>query len=94
MAEILTLTAPIVPPSITTWRVTFLGLDWDAATISIRLRGPNGEVKTCGYQGSAATSMMVALNKANLSSNSLHKRVLTQLVSDGEIAGTISGSPD
>jgi len=94
MAEIVTLTAPIVPPTLTTYRVVMLSLDWDSASIAIRLKGTNGETKFCGYQGATALSMMTTLNKANLTANSLQKRVLTQLISDGEIAGAISGSPD
>lgn len=94
MAELVTLTTAITTPNLTTYRVVGLHLDWDAATIGIRLRGTNGEIKTAGYQGAAATTLMTQLNKANLTSNSLHKRILTQLIADGELAGTISGSPD
>jgi len=94
MPEIVTLTTPVTPPSLTTYRVVMLAMDWDSASIAIRLKGTNGETKFCGYQGATATTLMVALNKANLTSNSLQKRVLTQLIADGEIAGTISGSPD
>lgn len=94
MAELVTLTAPIVPPTLTTYRVVMLAMDWDAATITIRLKGTNGETKTCGYQGATATTLMTSLNKANLTANSLQRRVLAQLITDGEIAGAISGSPD
>jgi hypothetical protein len=37
---------------------------------------------------------MAALNKADLSSNSLQKRVLQKLIDDGVIPGTVSGAPD
>jgi hypothetical protein len=94
MAEIVTLTSPITPPSLTTYSVRMIQMDLDVPTIVIRLRGTNGEIKTCSYAGATATTLMIALNKANLTSNSLQRRVLTQLIADGEISGTISGSPD
>lgn len=94
MAEIVTLTTPVTTPNLTTYRVVAVAFDWDAATIGIRLRGTNGESRTCGYQGSAATTLMTALNKVDLSTTSLQKRVLQRLIADGEIAGAISGSPD
>ena len=92
--EILTLTSPIVPPSITTWRVNFLALSWDNQSITIGLKGPNGEDKNHSYAGVTATTFMTALNKANLSVTSLHRRIIERLVTDGVIAGNISGSPD
>ena len=46
-------------------------------------------------QGEPATVMMTALNKADLTVNSLQKRILEQLVSDGKLApGTVTGTPD
>lgn len=92
--EIITLTTPVTTPSITTWRVSSLLLDWDAALIAISLRGSGGERLNHAYTGANATSQMTALNKANLSTNSLHKRVIQKLIDDGMLAGTISGSPD
>jgi len=92
VAEIITLTSPV--PSITNYRVAELRLNWAAGHIHVGLLGPNNETATCEYSGAAATALMTALNKANLTSNSLHRRVLSQLVSDGKLAGTISGIPD
>lgn len=94
MAEVLDLTVPIVVPSITSYRVVRLTFDWEAAVISIGLRGPNGEFRDFAYNGEIATTLMIALNKANLSTQSLQRRVLARLVNDGLLAGTISGSPD
>ena len=94
MAELITLTTPVVPPTLTTYSVRMIALDRDAATISIRLRGTNGETKTCSYNGPAASALIVSLNKANLSVTSLERRVLDRLIADGELAGTVSGSPD
>jgi len=95
MAEKLDLTSAITAPSVTDYRVSRLLLDWDGARIAVGLKGPNGELRTEGYTGAAATNLMVTLNKANLSTTSLHKRVLNQLVADGKLpAGTVSGTPD
>ncbi len=93
MAEQLDLTSPVVIPNVANYRVSVLSLLWDDAVISIALRDNNGQVLSFSYNGAQATSMMTVLNKANLTSNSLHKRVLNQLVSDGFLAGTVSGSP-
>ena len=90
--EILTITSP--PPQQTTWRVNEVYFNWDAQSIQIGLKGTNGEAKHHTYSGATAASLMVSLNKANLSTTSLHKRIINQLVSDGVIAGTVSGSPD
>ena len=92
--ETLTLTAAIVPPSITSYRVSLLQLDWDGAAITIRLRGPNNEQREHIYSGSTATTLMNQLNTLNMSTTSLHKRLLQRLVSDGVLAGTVTGSPD
>jgi hypothetical protein len=90
--EILSITTP--PPQQTTWRVNEVYFNWNAASIQIGLIGTNGEAKHHTYSGAVATSLLVSLNKANLSTTSLHKRIINQLVSDGVIAGTVSGSPD
>lgn len=92
MPEIVTLTVAL--PQLTTYKVNELHLNWGAASIQIGLIGTNGEAKHHNYSGTTATVFMTALNKANLSTTSLHKRILERLVTDGVIAGTISGSPD
>lgn len=96
MAEQLDLTNPEVKPQVTTafYRVVYLLFDWRVAQIVVHLEGQNGEIKSFGYVGAEATALMVLLNKANLSTNSLQKRVLDKLRTDGKIAGTVSGAPD
>lgn len=94
MAEILTLTAPVVPPSVTTYRVTGLSLNFGGEKITIELTGTNGEKWQHSIVGSTAVTLMVALNKANLSTKSLQRRILERLVVDGVLSGSISGSPD
>ena len=94
MAEQCTLTTPETSPTNTYWSVASLSLDWPNARVDIRLKGTNGESKHHSYNGTIATTLMVALNKANLSITSLHARILQRLVTDGVIAGTISGVVD
>ena len=90
--EQLDLAAPI---NISAYRVIGLNLDWEGATIVIHLRAvTTGKSSTFIYTGATATSLMTALNKANLSTNSLQKRILEKLVTDGKLTGTVSGSPD
>lgn len=94
--ESVTLTTPEVIPQITTtdYRVTYLQMDWPQASIVIHLLGTNGERKEVRYDGAVATTLMVALNTANLSIKSLHRRILERLIADGKLAGTVNGVPD
>lgn len=96
MAETVTLTSPEVTPQITTtdYRVAYLQMDWDRASIVIHLRGTNSERKEIRYDGPEASSLMVALNKANLSIKSLQRRILERIVADGKIVGAVTGVPD
>ncbi len=93
-AETLDLTAPVVKPSNTGYTVDELRLNWGKERILVVLRGSNGEQVHFSYHGAEATTLMQGLNKANLSANSLHKRILDRLVSDGKLVGTVSGTPD
>ena len=94
MAEKLTRTTPITYPSTTEWRIGRVDLNWTAAIIHIELAGTNGERKEHDYRGPEATSLMLGLNKADLSIKSLHKRVLEKLAADGVLTGSITGIPD
>lgn len=101
MAEILTLPTAVDPPK-TVFRISLLAFDWQHSTIKAHVRefdpasGAFGErVIIAQYSGSAAMAVMLALNKANLSQQSLHQRVMARLVSDGKIpTGTVSGLPE
>ena len=89
--ETLNLTTPISTSSVTVARLI---LDWAGAAIYIVLVS-NGKRFEYSYTGATATTLMVGLNKANLTIKSLHKRIIEQLVADhAELAGTITGSPD
>jgi hypothetical protein len=93
MAEALTLTTPIVPPSRTTYSVNRLLLDLGAAVISVTLLGSDDTRVEIEWTGAPATALMIALNKANLSTSSLQKRVLQQAVTDNKLpGGTVTGT--
>ena len=87
------LTASVQPPAVLNYRIDRLVLDWAAACIDITLRDNVGGTITATYSGQKATDLMLILNTANLTTNSLHKRTLTKLIADGKLAGTISGTP-
>ncbi len=95
MAEKLDLASPEQDaPGTVTWKPILLHLNWEKATIKAGFRGDNGEYTSVGWDGATATTLMVALNKANLSTKSLHKRIMEKAVADGKLSGTISGAPD
>lgn len=96
-------TAETVPAKSTAiYKVVGINLDWEQKFIGIKLRGENNEIKVFTYGGSSsddasrtkAINLMIAFNKVNLSVKSLHKRIIEQLVSDGLLTGTITGTPD
>lgn len=90
--EQLDLTSPV---SVTDYRVRKIVLDWAAAIIKIRVVDTTGDESTHTYTGETATTLMTQLNKIDLSTNSLHKRILDRLVADGKLpAGTVTGTPD
>ncbi len=94
--EQLSLTQSQVVPAVTTtfYRVMQLTLNWELRFISIVLRGENGERLGFSYEGDVAETLMIALNKMDLSVQSMHKRILNRLIADGKIGGTVTGSPD
>ena len=87
------LQVPIQPPSTTHYRISRLTLDWDAACIDIVLRDNLGGTQTFTYNGQEATNLMVLLNTANLTNNSLHKRTMNRLITDGKLMGAVTGTP-
>lgn len=93
-AETLTLTVPETTPAITTYSVDSLTLNWTRASIMVVVMGTNGERKTFTYEGASARTIMLALNKADLSALSLQRRILQRLTADGFLVGTVTGVPD
>ena len=96
MAEQLSLSSnEVVPQKVTSYyRISRLTLDWDEARITILVRGEQGERKEFTYENAIATTLMVFLNKVNLSVKSLQARVLERLSTDGKLVGTVTGTPD
>lgn len=81
------------PTNTSTVKVSRLILDREDSLIMITVYG-GGVHKTFTYNGQTAITMMNALNTANLTTNSLEKRCLNQLISDGYLSGTITGTPN
>jgi hypothetical protein len=88
-----TLTTPRVATT-SVYRLSTLTLDWDAAAIVVRLTSLTvpTDILTCEYHGATATTMMIALNKANLTSRSLSQRIFDRIIADGCISATVTGS--
>jgi hypothetical protein len=93
MAELLTLTAPIVPPTRTGYTFVRLVLDLEAQFIRATVRGSDGVEVSGEWTGATAVALMTALNTANLTTSSLVKRVLLKMQQDGFLpAGAITGT--
>lgn len=55
---------------------------------------PQGKSLICRYDDADAEALIIGLNKANLSTNSLERRILAKCQQDGKLgAGTITGTP-
>lgn len=95
MAEQHTLTTPVTRASVTTYSVQAITFDWANVVIVVSVLASSGDVIRQEYRGPTATTLMVALNKVDLSVKSLQKRVLERLVADGVLgAGAVTGTPD
>jgi len=95
MAETFTLDTPVKGKTVSEMTVDEVNMKWGAAILAIVLLDNLGRVTHHRYIGDEACAKMKALNKANLSTKSLHRRVLEMLVADGRIdAGTITGTSD
>ena len=101
--EELHLTDPVVvPETVTTkYRVVALTLNLEAQVspdgpgqILIELRDNLAAKSSYSYVGPEAMSLIKFLNTANLSTKSMHKRILEKLAADGLLPGTVVGAPD
>lgn len=105
MAERIDLTTPI--PSAPRWFVETItlrrGLSCAGGAITavppdsaiiVTLIAENGQHKIHQWTGAAADTLILGLNKANLSTNTLNKRVLDKLIADGVILGVSAGTAD
>jgi hypothetical protein len=103
MAETVTLVTPIVRPPTTSIKIERVVLDIVAKSVYIQWLGDDGSAGSASYptpapagstQPSGAT-LLNTLNTANLSSNSLVRRILGRLQTDGYIGtGAVTGTPD
>lgn len=106
MAEQIDLAAP-VGPTTNRWRVYSIHLERGVMSdgdnlvlnttrsfIEVVLVGDNGRTFVHRWTGQAADNNILALNKADLSTNSLERRVLAKLITDGVISGAVAGTPD
>jgi hypothetical protein len=97
MAEKIDLTVPFKPDprEASELRLARVDLNWEASSIVLELADPvSGVRQSFVYDGQEAMTIMQALNKANLSTKSLHRRIMEKLLADGHLEGTISGAPD
>jgi len=104
MAEQLELTDPIVTPPKVTSTYTVVVLTTDRETVSLPTTEPGlvlvtvkdnlGVRSTFTYTGAQAIDMIKWMNTANFSVNSMQKRVLQKLSSDGYLPGTVTGTPE
>ena len=101
MSESLSLTSAITPtgPTVASYGIWSLYLGRGEGRIVVVVTDNNATRTTCAYEDTpgnpVATNLMVALNKANLTTASLQKRVLQQAVTDGKLpAGSVTGTVD
>lgn len=108
MSEELILTDPIEPPApppaTTKYRVSSFTMDMDIVMpsdtpgepgmVTIKLVDNNAKLLMHQYTGKQASNMIKSLNTANLTTKSMHKRILEKLSADGVIPGTVTGTPD
>ena len=96
MAEILTLTTPITPPTNSTYTIDRITIDVIALSIMVQLLGTNGEALSKVYDSTTnptGATLLHALNTGNFSVNSLMKAVYNRLIADGVLTGSVSGTP-
>jgi hypothetical protein len=97
VAEIITLTTPL--PETSTLRIADFDLNVRGSMIRVVFAEyaasvwvPNGREIIVSWNGPTADALMLALNKANLTTQSLAQRVFAQAITDGKLIGTQSGT--
>jgi hypothetical protein len=94
LSEIYTLTTPLTKPSVLTFVIVFLSLDWGNSRIVVRIQWSDNTGEEFTYEGAEAVSLMTGLNSANLTTKSLYKRVGERLRDDGKVPpGSVTGTP-
>lgn len=100
--EELDLTTPVVTPPIDKFHVVTLLLDMESQVlpgtipglVAISLKDNNNRLFNYRYEGQIAIDMIKFLNTANLTTKSMHKRILERLSNDGVLPGSVVGTPD
>jgi len=92
--EILTLAAPVAPPTVTDYKVIRIDLNRKEQIFHMAAESNTGVIVERIERGDVAMSLMIALNKANLSIKSLERRVLEYMAGKGDFAGSVTGAPD
>lgn len=92
--ERITLSTPRPQPAqVVGYTISAIHLNWEpTAQIVIRLRATDGTQHDEVYEGATATTMMQALNRANLTTRSLVQRAFDRLIADKRIDGAVAGS--
>lgn len=99
MSQQLTLTTPITfpaPPSTLNYHIVRLVLEREPSPrVLIVVQDNNGVQISHLYEGTDASTILSALNTANMSIKSLQQRALERLAADGVLgAGTVTGTVD
>jgi hypothetical protein len=97
MAEIITLTTPL--PATATLRIAACDLNVRGSMIRVVFAEwaagawvVNGREIIAVWSGAPADTLMLQLNKANLTTQSLAQRIFAQAITDGKLVGTQSGT--
>ena len=92
--EQLDLTTPITGQSVTAYKVLSLYMGTSPPVIDWTVGDNLGGTFSGSYNRTEAATLLSILNTANLTTNSLQKRVITKLQTDGYLpSGTITGTP-
>ena len=102
--EVVTLSSAIVAtPSATVMRPSRVEFNVLLGTVQVSLypwvdgafvtTNPPLNVTYNASTNPTGAALIISLNKANLSTTSLERRIINQLVSSGFLAGTVSGTP-
>jgi hypothetical protein len=91
-------TAVVTTTTLSDYEIAGLFLGWRQKVILIHLVGTNGERKEERIEDTEtnpeATNLMKALNTANLTIKSLHRRVMEYLINNRGYAATVTGTPE
>lgn len=92
--EQITLTAPVVRPNTTKYTLSELILDWENSRIIVQLKSDTNTMLVHTYDGDVANTLLIALNKVNLTVRSFNQRIFDRLIADGVLVGNVAGVVD